>query len=186
MAARLVVLDRDGVINEDSALHIRSPSDWRPIPGSMRAIGLLTRAGITVSVATNQSGIGRGLFDRRALYAINRKLRRHAAREGGRIGRIAYCPHTPDDGCTCRKPEPALLYTLAAHAGTTTNEVCVVGDSERDIDAALAAGSRAVLVRTGNGRRTEERLAMRGTRIEVHDDLLAFARAFVSDRSTRR
>lgn len=178
---RLVVLDRDGVINEDSASHIRSAAEWRPIAGSMRAIGLLTQAGITVAVASNQSGIGRGYFDRRALYAINRKMRRHAAREGGRIQRIAYCPHTPDAGCACRKPGPALLYTLAAHAGTTTDEVCVVGDSERDIDAARAAGARAVLVRSGNGRKTEERLTTRGTCIEAHDDLLAFARAFIAD-----
>lgn len=180
--ARLVVLDRDGVINEDSASHVRSAAEWHPIPGSMRAIGLLTQAGITVAVASNQSGIGRGYFDRRALYAIHRKMRRHAGREGGRIERIAFCPHIPDENCACRKPAPGMLYKLAAHAGTTTDEVCVVGDSERDIDAALAAGARAVLVRSGNGREAEERLATRGIPIEVHDDLLAFARALIAER----
>src|SRR5690606_13681424 len=162
MALRLVILDRDGVINEDSDDCIRTPAEWVPIDGSLEGIATLTRAGYTVAVATNQSGIGRGLYDRAALAAIHRKMRRAVARAGGAIDRIAYCPHAPDEGCDCRKPAPGLLRALAAHYGVELAGVPAIGDTERDIDAALAVGARAMLVLTGNGRTTRDALDRRG------------------------
>lgn len=177
MAARLVILDRDGVINRESAAFVKSAWEWRPLPGSLDAIGLLCAAGYTVAVATNQSGVGRGLIDPAALAGMHRKMQRLAARHGGRIDRIAVCPHAPSCRCRCRKPEAGLLLELARHYRVALAGVCVAGDSERDIRAARAAGARPVLVLSGNGRLTEERLAGRGERVETYADLLAFARA---------
>lgn len=180
-ATRLIVLDRDGVINHDSDAFIKSPAEWIPIEGSLEAIALLTRAGYTVAIATNQSGIGRGLMDRRALQAINRKMRRAVASAGGHIGRIAWCPHRPDEGCDCRKPAPGLLLRLARHFGLSLAGVPVVGDSERDLEAARAAGARPILVRTGNGGTTEAALQARGESVETFDDLLAAARSLAGE-----
>ena len=112
-ADRLVVLDRDGVINRDSPEFVKSLDEWRPLPGSIEAIAALSKAGFTVAVASNQSGLARGLLDRKALRAMHRKLRRLVASEGGRVDRIVVCPHGPDDGCRCRKPAPGLLERLA-------------------------------------------------------------------------
>lgn len=180
-ATRLIVLDRDGVINHDSDAFIKSPAEWRPIDGSMEAIALLTRAGYTVAVATNQSGIGRGLMDRRALDAINRKMRRAVAAAGGSVARIVHCPHRPDQGCDCRKPAPGLLLRLARHFGASLERLPVVGDSERDLQAAGAAGARPILVRTGNGRATEAKLKARGETVETYDDLLSAARQLAAE-----
>lgn len=180
-ARRLIVLDRDGVINHDSDAFIKSPAEWMPIEGSLEAIALLTRAGYTVGIATNQSGIGRGLMDRQALHAINRKMRRAVAAAGGNIGRIAYCPHRPGEGCDCRKPAPGLLLRLARHFGLSLDGVPVVGDSERDLEAARAAGARPILVRTGNGETTESALQARGESVETFDDLLAAARSLAGE-----
>lgn len=185
MAVRLVVVDRDGVINRDSVAFVRTAWEWRPLPGSLEALGLLAGAGFTVAVATNQSGVGRGLIDPAALAGMHRKMQRLAAAHGGRIDRIAVCPHAPEDGCDCRKPAPGLLLGLARHYRCALAAVPVVGDSARDIDAALAAGARPVLVRTGNGRRTEEALAGRGVQVETYDDLLAFARALTMTTRAR-
>lgn len=179
MGARLVILDRDGVINRDSTDFVKSADEWLPLPGSLEAIGLLTGAGFTVCVATNQSGLGRGLFDRRALAAMHRKLRRLAARHGGRIERIAACPHLPDAGCRCRKPAPGLLERLARHVGVGLAGVPVVGDSLRDLDAAEAAGARPVLVLTGNGAQTARALEKSGRAVETYPDLLTFAQRLV-------
>ncbi|HZD52287.1 MAG TPA: D-glycero-beta-D-manno-heptose 1,7-bisphosphate 7-phosphatase, partial [Woeseiaceae bacterium] len=157
-AARLVILDRDGVINFDSDEFIRTPTEWIPIPGSLEGIALLTRHGFTVTVATNQSGIGRRLYDRQALAAIHRKMRLAVSRAGGSVDRIAYCPHRPGAGCECRKPAIGLLVELARHYAVPLAGVPVIGDTERDLEAARVAGARPVLVLTGNGRRTRERL----------------------------
>lgn len=174
---RLVILDRDGVINRESTEFVKSAAEWRPLDGSMEALGVLTRAGFTVAVATNQSGIARGLVDRGALRAMHRKLRRLASQHDGRVDRVVYCPHGPDDDCDCRKPQPGLLLQLAQHYDVNLAGVPFVGDSLRDLDAAVAAGAKPVLVLTGNGQQTAATLAQQGRSVETHDDLLAFARS---------
>lgn len=151
---RLIILDRDGVINEDSDDYIKSPDEYIPIPGSLEAIARLNQAGYTVVVATNQSGIGRGYFDLPTLEAMHDKLRSLLAAVHGRIDGIFYCPHTPDDQCECRKPRPGLYQQIASHFGISLAGVPVIGDSLRDIDAARAVGAKPVLVRTGKGLRT--------------------------------
>ena len=175
MARRLIILDRDGVINRDSKAFVKSAAEWVPLPGSIDAIARLSQAGYTVAVATNQSGIGRQLFTRSALYSMHRKLRRLVRAAGGELGRIAYCPHLPDSGCDCRKPLPGLLRQLAEHYRVALDNVPVIGDSLRDIDAAAAAGARPVLVLSGNGSRTAEQLAAAGRRVDTHRNLAAFA-----------
>lgn len=176
----LIVLDRDGVINRDSAEFIKSAAEWLPLPGSIAAIGALSRAGYTVAVASNQSGLARGLFDRRALDAMHRKLRRLVNAAGGRIDRIVVCPHGPDDGCRCRKPAPGLLERLARHYRIPMADVPVVGDSLRDLEAAAAVGARPILVRTGKGRHSERTLPASLADVPVYDDLAAVARALTA------
>ena len=168
---KLVILDRDGVINRDSDEYIKSPAEFIPLAGSIEAIGRLSAAGYTVAVASNQSGIGRGLFSRSALYAMHRKLRRLVKSVGGVIGKIVYCPHAPNDGCDCRKPRAALLLRIGAYYGCSLDGVPVIGDSLRDLQAAAAVGAKPVLVRTGKGRKTERELVNSGIEAEVFDDL---------------
>ena len=175
----LVILDRDGVINQDSRAFVKSADEWLPLPGSIEAIAELNRAGFTVAVASNQSGLARGLFDRRALRAMHRKFRKLLQDAGGRVDRIVVCPHGPDDDCRCRKPSPGLLLRLARHYGVTTANVPVVGDSLRDLQAAVAAGARPILVRTGNGRKTAAQLDESLANIAIYEDLAAAARALV-------
>ena len=178
---RLVILDRDGVINEDSDAFIKSVDEWRPLPGSIGAIAALSRNGYTVAVASNQSGLARGLFARPALRNMHRKLRRLVAARGGRVDRIVVCPHGPDDGCSCRKPAPGLLLRLARHYGTSLDGVPVVGDSLRDLEAAAAVGAAPVLVRTGKGRKTESSLPAGLRNTPVFDDLAAFVTEFLGN-----
>ena len=175
----LVILDRDGVINRDSRTFVKNVDEFVPLPGSIEAIAALSRAGVTVAVASNQSGLARGLFGRRELSGMHRKLRRLSAAAGGRVDRIVVCPHGPDDGCLCRKPRPGLLLRLARHYDTSLAGVPVVGDSLRDLEAAAAAGAMPILVRTGNGRRTEANLPAEFRGIAVYDDLAAAARALL-------
>jgi D-glycero-D-manno-heptose 1,7-bisphosphate phosphatase len=175
----LVILDRDGVINRDSREFIKSADEWLPLPGSVEAIARLSKAGFTVAVASNQSGLARGLFDRRALASMNRKLRRLVGARGGRVDRIEVCPHGPDDGCRCRKPAPGLYERLARHYGTSLDGTPAVGDSLRDLEAAAAAGATPILVRTGNGRRTEASLPAKYRDVAVYDDLEAAAAALL-------
>ncbi len=175
----LLILDRDGVINRDSDAFVKSAAEWLPLPGSIEAIAALSKAGFTVAVASNQSGLARGLFDRAALRAMHRKLRRLVGAEGGRIDRIVVCPHGPDDGCNCRKPLPGLLLRLARHYGTELGGVPAIGDSTRDLEAAVAAGATPVLVRTGNGGCTEASLPEGLTNIAVFDNLAAAATALI-------
>jgi D-glycero-D-manno-heptose 1,7-bisphosphate phosphatase len=155
---RLVVLDRDGVINEDSDAYIKSPEEWIPLPGSLEAIGTLCDAGYTVAVATNQSGVARGYYSASVLESIHDKMLSSVAAAGGHIDFIAVCPHGPDDGCLCRKPRAGLLEQIAAHYDTGLDGVPVVGDSLRDLEAAAAVGATPVLVLTGNGEKTARAL----------------------------
>ncbi len=176
----LVILDRDGVINRDSRDYVRTADEWIPLPGSLDAIARLNEAGYTVAVASNQSGLARGYFTRRELRAMHRKFRRLLKRAGGRVARIEVCPHGPGDGCSCRKPAPGLITRLHKRFGAVPGNVAVVGDSLRDLEAARAAGSQPVLVRTGNGRQTEAALPPEFADIPVYDNLAAFADAVVT------
>lgn len=177
---RLAILDRDGVINRDSADYIKTPGEWQPLPGSLEAIARLSRGGWTVAVATNQSGVGRGLFDRQTLYRIHAKLRAAVRAAGGELGRIAYCPHAPGDGCDCRKPSPAMILDLCRHYRAAPAETPVVGDSVRDVEAARAAGAIPLLVLTGNGREAERALADLGRPALTAPDLAGAADLILS------
>jgi D-glycero-D-manno-heptose 1,7-bisphosphate phosphatase len=172
---KLVILDRDGTINLDSEDYIKSPAEWTPIKGSLEAIARLIQADYRVAVATNQSGIGRGLFDTQALFAIHDKLQRALGQVGGRIDAFFFCPHKADDNCRCRKPQPGMLLEIARRFNVAIEDVSMVGDSRKDVEAAAAAGARPVLVLTGNGAKTQaEGNLPRGT--TVYADLAAFAR----------
>ena len=149
MPHKLVILDRDGTINRASDEFVKSPEEWHPLPGALEAIGRLNHAGFHVVLATNQSGIGRGLFDMAALNAVHAHMLKSLAALGGRIDAIFYCPHAPDEGCACRKPAPGLLQQIAERYGVTLVGVPYVGDSLRDMQAAHAAACSPHLVLTG-------------------------------------
>lgn len=151
---KLVILDRDGVINEDSDDYIKSPEEWHPIAGAAEAIARLNRAGYTVVVATNQSGVGRGYFSAATLDAIHRKMLDHVVAAGGEIDGIFSCPHAPEADCDCRKPRPGLIDQIAAHFRIDLRGVPLIGDSQRDLECGAARGCQPVLVRTGKGERT--------------------------------
>ncbi|MGI9322397.1 MAG: D-glycero-beta-D-manno-heptose 1,7-bisphosphate 7-phosphatase [Pseudomonadales bacterium] len=175
-AKNFVILDRDGVVNLDSPKYIKSPDEWRPVPGSLEAIALLTQEGYEVYVATNQSGVARGLLSLDLLGAIHERMQEAAIEAGGRITDIRFCPHHPDDQCDCRKPEPGMLLDLANAHGLSLKGNPYVGDSLADLDCADAVGCLPVLVRTGNGEKT---LQQRPRHQPVYDDLLAFVQTLV-------
>lgn len=171
---KLVILDRDGTINQDSDQYIKSPAEWKPIPGSLEAIARLTQGGWRIAVATNQSGIARGLFDMSTLNAIHTEMHRAVGQAGGRIDAIFFCPHAPDSNCECRKPKPGLLREIASRFGVDLEGVPMIGDSIRDVTAAAAAGAQPCLVLTGNGRKTRDAGGLPpGT--EIAADLAAIA-----------
>ena len=151
---KLIILDRDGVINFDSDQFIKSPDEWKPIPGSLEAIARLTREGWRVVVATNQSGLARGLFEMATLNAIHAKMHKAVAQAGGRIEAVFYCPHAADMNCGCRKPKSGLFDEIAARYGHDLRDVPAVGDSLRDLVAAASVGARPLLVKTGKGEKT--------------------------------
>ena len=151
---KLIILDRDGVINFDSAQFIKSPDEWKPIPGSLEAIARLTREGWRVVVATNQSGLARGLFEMATLNAIHAKMHKAVALAGGRIDAVFYCPHAAETNCECRKPKAGLFKEIAARYGSDLQNVPSIGDSLRDLEAARTVGARPLLVRTGKGQKT--------------------------------
>ncbi|MBL8479709.1 MAG: D-glycero-beta-D-manno-heptose 1,7-bisphosphate 7-phosphatase [Sterolibacteriaceae bacterium] len=151
---KLVILDRDGVINHDSDQYIKSPDEWRPIPGSLAAIARLNQAGYRVVVATNQSGVGRGLFETDTLIAIHDKMLKALTQVGGRIDAIFFCPHTNADNCDCRKPKPGLFKEIAGRYNVDLTGVPAIGDSLRDLQVAAAVGAQPMLVLTGKGRKT--------------------------------
>jgi D-glycero-D-manno-heptose 1,7-bisphosphate phosphatase len=152
---KLVILDRDGVINQDSDQFIKNTTEWKAIPGSLEAIAKLNHAGYRVVVASNQSGIGRGLLDMGALNAINDKMYRALAQMGGRIDALFYCPHAADANCDCRKPKPGMFIDIAQRFNVDLAGVPSIGDSLRDLQAAATAGAQPMLVLTGKGARTE-------------------------------
>ena len=155
----LVILDRDGVINEDSDDYIKSLEEWRPLPGSIEAIARLSRNGFTVAVATNQSGLGRGLFELEDLEAMHRRLEELVSAAGGHLAGIFYCPHTPDDACDCRKPKAGLIDAIERELGVSARGAFLVGDSLRDLEAGRDKGCLPLLVLTGKGERTRAKIA---------------------------
>lgn len=167
-----VILDRDGVINEDSPDYIKTPDEWIPIAGSLDAIATMTSAGVDVFVATNQAGIARGKLTADSLSAIHQKMQDAVVKAGGELKGICHCPHHPNDNCDCRKPKPGMLRNLAETHGLELSAGYYVGDSLKDLRAAEAAGCTGVLVLTGNGRET---LRLRPNHQPVHDSLLQFA-----------
>ncbi|MDW7745363.1 D-glycero-beta-D-manno-heptose 1,7-bisphosphate 7-phosphatase [Halomonas sp.] len=183
-AQRLVILDRDGVINQDSDDYVKSLEEWIPYPAAIEAIARLNRAGWTVAVATNQSGISRGYYGVVVLEAMHERLRELVREAGGEIAYIAYCPHGPDDDCDCRKPLPGLLEEIREALTLDSLEGSwMVGDSLRDLQAGEPMGCRPVLVRTGKGRRTEEK----GEGLDgamVFDDLAAFVEWLLARRGS--
>ncbi len=169
---KVVVLDRDGVVNRDSEAFIKSAEEWLPLPGSIEAIADLSRAGYLITLATNQSGLARGLFDIAALDSIHERLRKQVESEGGHVDGIFFCPHGPGKKCACRKPATGLLEQIEAEFGRSLRNCWFIGDSLRDLQAARSHGCRPVLVRTGNGLTTESVLASNGlAEIDVFDDL---------------
>jgi D-glycero-D-manno-heptose 1,7-bisphosphate phosphatase len=185
---KLVILDRDGTINVDSDEYIKSPQEWVPLPGALEAIARLNHAGWHIAVASNQSGLGRGLFDVAALNAIHLKMNKAVAAFGGRIDAIFYCPHSPDEGCRCRKPMPGLFEQIGDRFGVDLRTTHVVGDTPRDLQAGAVVGCQPHLVLTGKAE------SLRGhplpdtypTGTRVHRDLAAFADWLLAQPSAPR
>lgn len=175
------MIDRDGVINEDSAEFVKSVAEWRPIRGSLEAIAALHRAGWTVAVITNQSGVGRGLYDEATLGEIHAHMHRQVRARGGELAGIYYCPHVPEAGCECRKPRSGMFRALERDLGVSVVGAPYIGDRISDIEAAEHVGARPMLVRTGTGAATEAVLA--GRDVAVFDDLAAAARSLLAERS---
>jgi len=187
MTVSLVILDRDGVINHDSDDYIKSPDEWQPLPGSLEAIARLCRADYTVVVATNQAGVGRGLFSLEMLTRIHRKMASSIRDKGGRLDSVFFCPHSPADQCGCRKPKPGMLLEISDRLNIGLSGVPVVGDSLRDLEAAAAAGAMPVMVKTGRGRLTQEKLSKGELshtlgQTPVYADLAAFTDAVLDGR----
>lgn len=178
---KLVILDRDGVINHDSPNYIKSAKEWRPIDGSLEAIARLTQAEYRVVVATNQAGIGREIFDYEALFGIHDKMCRSVSELGGRIDGIFFCPHPPRAHCDCRKPAPGLLEQIKSRLQVELSQVPMVGDSLKDLQAAQAAGALPILVKTGNGMKTLELLGSSLANTPVYDDLYRAVSVLLKD-----
>jgi D-glycero-D-manno-heptose 1,7-bisphosphate phosphatase len=176
---KLAILDRDGVINYDSDQYIKSPAEWRPIPGSIEAIARLNQSGYRIAVATNQSGIGRGLFDMATLNAINDKMMEMVFRQGGRIDALFFCPHTAVEACACRKPRTGMLEEIAARFHTELKGVPAIGDSLKDLQAAEAVGAQPILVLTGKGTKTRADGGMPRKTL-VFDDLAEASRHLIA------
>lgn len=156
---KLIILDRDGVINHDSDQFIKSPEEWQPIDGSLDAIAFLTQAGYTIAVATNQSGIARGYFNVQTLNEMHAKMHKLVRQAGGEISGVWFCPHTADSQCDCRKPKPGMVLDILDRFQAQAAETYLVGDSLRDLQAIARAGGKPILVRTGKGMKTLEKTA---------------------------
>ena len=177
---KLIILDRDGVVNHDSDDYIKSPDEWQPIDGSLEAIARLNHAGYTVAIASNQSCLARGYFDIEVLTAMHKKMDELLAKIGGRIDAVFYCPHGPDDACHCRKPKPGMLLDIGQRFNVPLKQVIFIGDSIADITAANNANAQAVLVRTGKGIKAEKILQSENkSSIPVYDDLASAVTAIL-------
>lgn len=187
---KLVILDRDGTINEDRDDFVKSPEEWVPLPGALEAIARLNHAGWHAVLATNQSGLGRGLFDMASLNAMHARMNQLLTKHGGRIDAVFFCPHVPEDQCECRKPLPGLMLQIGERYSVDLNEVPFVGDSLRDLEAGAAAGCPTHFVRTGKAAAlTDAQVAdilkkVPGTK--VHDDLSSFADAIIQEERQAR
>jgi len=170
----IIILDRDGVINYDSDQYVKTLDEWQPIPGSIKAIAALSKAGFHVYIATNQSGVARGYYTLETLEQMHQKMIRLIEAEGGKIAGIQYCPHGPDDDCHCRKPKPGMIDAIEKELGVNFNSVpaIMVGDSKRDLEAGIARGCQAALVLTGKGRDTQYKEM--NFHFNVFTDLAAF------------
>ena len=181
MSKRLVILDRDGVINYDSPNFIKKPMEWRPIPGSIEAIAKLKSKGLMVAIATNQSGVGRGIVKLPDLFGIHAKLLNQVRQFGSDVDGIFFCPHRPEQNCECRKPKPGMLREITKRFAISGNNCIVIGDSPRDLQAAETIGAKTVLVLTGNGKKTlvehESGLNIIPKNVEVFDDLRSAVRS---------
>ena len=184
-AMKLIILDRDGTINEDREDFVKSPDEWVPLPGALEAIARLNHAGWHTVVATNQSGLGRGTFDMATLNAMHVKMNQMLAKQGGRIDAVFFCPHAPDYACTCRKPLPGLFEQIGERFAVSLRDVPVVGDSLRDLQAGAAVGCKPHLVRTGKSARLSatalESLCAQVPGTVVHTDLAAFAEYIIRE-----
>jgi D-glycero-D-manno-heptose 1,7-bisphosphate phosphatase len=180
MRVRHVILDRDGVLNEEAPArgYITRPEDWRWIPGSLEALESFARNGVRVSIATNQSGIGRGLMTLQQLRLVHTQMTREAEAAGGRIDVVLVCAHAPEAGCACRKPAPGLIEAAVAASGVPVSQTLVVGDDSRDLEAARSAGVPVALVLTGKGRVTA---AASSHEVAFYDDLWALARGILAE-----
>ena len=176
---KLVILDRDGVINHDSAEFIKSPAEWVPIPGSLEAIARLNQDGYNVVLATNQSGVGRNLLDIATLCAIHDQMHLALAHAGARVEAVFYCPHGQDAGCNCRKPKPGMFEDIAHRFNVDLTDVPCVGDSLRDLQAAAAVGAQPILVLTGKGMQTKAAGGL-PAHTQIHADLAAAVKAIVA------
>ena len=183
MSIRHVILDRDGVLNHEAPAgrYLSDPAEFRWLPGALEALALLRRAGVRLSVATNQAGVGRGLMSLEQLAAVHARMQAEAAAHGGALDAVLYCPHAPEELCACRKPEPGLIRQAIESSGIAAADSIVVGDDQRDLEAARRAGVAAALVRTGKGRATEELLG--GAAVPAYDDLVQLARAILTGES---
>lgn len=180
MTIKLVVLTRDGVINQDTLDYMKSPETWNALPGSLESIAALNRAGIRVAVATNESGLSRGLFDIDQLTAIHRQMHDELEKVGGQVEMVLFCPHAPSDDCDCRKPRPGMLKQIAERALVDLSDITLIGVCARDLQAALTAGAQPILVLSGKG---EENLLefARAENIAVFDDLPAAVQALLKE-----
>jgi len=177
---KVIVLDRDGVINHDSDAYIKSKEEWQPIDGSLEAIARLNHGGYIVVVASNQSGIARGYFDIEALSAMHKKMDDLLSKVGGQVDAVFYCPHGPNDGCSCRKPRPGMLLEIGQRFNVPLKEVVFIGDSVSDLKAASNAHAIPMLVRTGKGIKAEKiLLAECKESIPVFDDLASAVTAIL-------
>ncbi|WP_298232788.1 D-glycero-beta-D-manno-heptose 1,7-bisphosphate 7-phosphatase [uncultured Azohydromonas sp.] len=176
---KLVILGRDGILNQYREDHVKEPSEWTPVPGALEAVARLNHAGWHVVVATNQAGIGRGMIDMASLNAVHAHMMKVLQQQGGRIDAVFLCPHTPEDHCDCRKPLPGLMLDIGRRYGADLTQVPLVGDTARDMLAARAAGCQPHLLRSGRGAALDEaqlqQLAAQVPGLQVHQDLSAFA-----------
>ena len=182
---KLVILTRDGVINQDTLDYMKSPETWKALPGSLESIAALNRAGIRVAVATNESGLSRGLFDIDRLTAIHRRMHDELEKVGGQVEMVLFCPHAPSDECDCRKPKPGMLKQIAERALVDMSDITLIGVCARDLQAAVAAGARPVLVLSGKGEESLLEFA-RAENIPVFDDLPGAVQALLREHPGTR